>query len=109
LDERERRVGENETIFRDVNERLRDVSQAVGGDDELDLFCECGDASCVVRLTMPLDEYEQMRANPARFVITPGHEMPAVESVVDSKEGYRIVEKHVGEPAELASERDPRS
>jgi hypothetical protein len=111
VDERQRRMGENEVIFREVNERVRETNETfdvAAGDAEF--VCECGTASCVERIRMTLAEYEQVRAHPAQFLILPGHDIPEVESVVLAHDDrFVIVRKDVGEPEELAVATDPRA
>lgn len=111
MDDRARRIGLNESIFREVNEQieqLNDSFHAVAA-DVLELVCECGSLECVEQLTIPLRVYEDVRADSALFVIKPGHEIPDVELVVARETGYFIVRKLPGGPAELAAEVDPRS
>jgi hypothetical protein len=111
MDDRARRIGRNEAIFREVNEqieRLNDRFHSVAA-DVLQLVCECGRLECVEQLTVPLRTYEEARADPALFVIKPGHEIPDVEQVVTREDEYFVVRKHPGGPAELAVETDPRS
>jgi hypothetical protein len=109
VDERERRIGMNEAVFREINERIREVGETFSVVDELlDLVCECGLADCTERIQMAAADYERIRANPTYFAIVPGHEIPEVETVVERHKGYVIVRKTVGEAAELAKETDPR-
>src|SRR5687767_5683676 len=99
MNDRQRRIGENEVIFREVNERVRETNETFDvrtGDAEF--VCECGTASCVERVRMSLAEYEQVRAEPTHFLIVPGHEGPAVERVVRREQGFWVVRKEVGEP-----------
>ena len=43
---RAERVGRNESFFREVNERVRDVNEAFSGlTGRGDFVCECGDAA----------------------------------------------------------------
>jgi len=102
----ERRVGINESFFRDVNERIEELS---GGFDapEKGFVCECADPSCSARLTLPLREYEAVRAYPDRFLLVVGHQSPEVERVVEDRGAYLVVEK-IGEAGEIAEETDPR-
>jgi hypothetical protein len=110
MDERERRVGLNEALFRDVNERLRDLNEAFGTmTNRVELVCECANTACAERITFTVREYEELRANPDRFVIAPGHESANVEDVVARGDGWHIVRKRAGEPAKLAEATDPRS
>lgn len=107
---RAERIGMNEAVFRDVNERIRDVASAFDLTSEpLDLICECGDASCVARISLTRSEYEQVRADPELFAVASGHVAPDVEQLVENRSGYDVVRKHEGVPAEIAQKTDPRS
>ncbi len=110
MEERERRIGENEALFREVNERVAKLSESMQVTTELTAFlCECGDDSCHQRIEMSLEEYERLRSEPRRFAIAPGHESGTVEAVIDKNDRYWVVEKIAGEASELAEELDPRS
>ena len=99
----------NESLFRDVNERVRAIAAVHGDDDHVyEFYCECSNADCTFQLRATLAEYEGVRAHPARFLIAPDHALPEIERVVDMKENWWVVEKQ-GEPGELAEELDPRS
>ena len=87
---REQRVGRNEALFREVNERIRAITTA--GDD-VELLCECADTTCAQPIPMSLADYEAVRAHPTRFFVVPGHELPDVETVVARREEFVVVEK----------------
>jgi len=107
---REARIGMNEAVFRDVNERIQDVASTFDATSgPLDLICECGDATCVERISLRSDEYERVRSDPHHFAVASGHVVPDVEEVVESRPGYDIVSKSKGIPAEIAQKTDPRS
>jgi hypothetical protein len=104
------RVGKNEALFRQVNERLKELGEGFSlVTESADFVCECGSASCAAPIRMTLTEYERVRAEPELFFVFPGHGAEDVESVVESREGYDVVRKHEGEPARVARETDPRS
>jgi hypothetical protein len=106
MDERERRVGENEVLFRRVNEQMRALDQklgAVSGEPHA-FICECGDLECGERIFLRVEEYEQIHADGARFVIVPGHEQPDVEDVLEDRGAYFVIRKHEDGPAQLARE-----
>ena len=111
MDERERRVVENEARFRLVNERIRDVVNSEPGLDEsaedIMLVCECGHADCTESISVPPSTYEWTRHAPSRFVIASGHEIPDLERVVRDGTGFSIVEK-LGEATRIAAALDPR-
>jgi hypothetical protein len=107
---REERIGMNEAVFRDVNERIQDVASTFDLTSEpLDLICECGDAACVDRISLTREEYEQVRAGAHLFAVAPGHVENDVEEVVANRPGYDIVRKYKGVPAEIATKTDPRA
>ena len=109
MDERGRRKGVNEAVYREVNERLRDINETFAQlTDRVDLICECGNPECHERLSMTPPAYEALRADPVLFVIVPGHETPSVERVVELRDEYAVVRKWPGEPAELARATGPR-
>lgn len=109
VDERTRRIGENEALFRDVNERVRAINDSFSvGSATADFVCECGNASCLEHVSLPLSEYERVRSDPTRFIIRPGHEEPDVEAVVEAHGDWHVVQKNPGEPGRIAEETDPR-
>jgi hypothetical protein len=106
----ERRLALNEAIFRDVNERIREITDTFGEKDGTYHFvCECSDPECAQRVALTLAEYEYVRSDPTRFVVAEGHALPEIESVVDRAKDHVVVEKE-GEAADIAIKLDqPRS
>ena len=110
MDERARRVGENEALFRHVNEQIESLNESFGAfSGRMTIVCECGDNTCIEQIDVSPDEYERLRADPTLFAIKPGHEAPDVETVVEKTDRFWTVQKHPGEPAQLATELDSRS
>lgn len=107
-DDVQRRLASNEDVFRDVNEGI--VRGQWPGDPEapIGFRCECARLGCNVLVALTLAEYEAVRANPRRFVIVPGHELPEVEVVVERHDEFSVVEK-VGEAGREAERQDPRT
>ena len=101
----EDRVARNEALFREFNER---VERLADESRRIDFVCECGDLECLERMSLTHTSYEQVRSDPRRFVVAPGHENVEIERVVSRLEGYVVVEK-VAEAANVAIEHDPRS
>jgi hypothetical protein len=109
-DERTRRVGLNEAIFRQVNEQIRGLNRDFGTQENtMTVICECGDADCTERLVLRARDYERVRSDSRHYVIARGHEIPDVETVIEEADGYDVVRKNEGEAAELSRETDPRS
>jgi hypothetical protein len=110
MDERKRRLGQNEALFREVNERVRDLNETFGAmTNRIELVCECADPGCAERISLSLRDYEELRSQPECFVIAPGHAVPDLEDVVARGAGWEIVRKRPGGPAEVARATDPRS
>ncbi len=109
MGERARRVGENEALFRSVNEQARGLNEAFVIRDTLRIVCECGEQSCIDQIELMPGEYEAVRSDSALFAVKPGHEVEDVETVVERKDGYWVVRKAPGAPQRIARETDPRS
>jgi hypothetical protein len=100
------RLARNESFFRQVNERIREIA---GRHDyvEQEFLCECSDPGCTQRIALTVREYEDIRSRPARFVLVPGHTAPEIESVVEHTGDYVVIDK-VGLAGSVAAELDPR-
>jgi hypothetical protein len=108
MDERiQRRVAANESAFREVNEAIeRGLWQ--GESDSLVAFrCECASLDCDGLVELTQTEYEHVRSEPRRFFVLRGHEIPEVETIVESHERYVVVEKQA-QAGRIAEARDPR-
>jgi hypothetical protein len=105
------RAARNQSLYREVNERVKAINEAFDGLLPLgDWICECAKEDCSERLSLTHGEYEYLRADGARFAVVPddAHVFPEVEDVVERHERYWVVEK-TGVAAELAERVDPRS
>jgi hypothetical protein len=108
--DRQERAAKNQSLFREVNERVKDVNDqfyaytAVG-----DWICECADDTCTERIEMTLREYEHIRSAGTRFFVAPAdeHVLADVEAVVERNNRYWIVEK-TELSAVIAKNEDPR-
>jgi hypothetical protein len=110
MEDREKRIGRNEALFREVNERIERISATLQVSDErLKILCECGVPTCLEQLDVATSEYERVRADPTLFLIRPGHEHADLEEVVERREGYYIVRKVASDAAQTARDLDPRS
>jgi hypothetical protein len=99
VDERLERRARNEALFREVNDRIEELSEDVekqgiapeGG--IVEFHCECGRDGCVERVRMTVAQYEQVRSDNDRFALFPGHESDELETVVERGEHYVVVDK----------------
>lgn len=110
MSDRERRVGQNEAVFRQVNEQIEGINRAFEESaPTMEVVCECGNLRCFERIPVDVPAYERVRADSALFIVVPGHEIPDVEDVVERNDGWVVVRKHPGEPERIAAETDPRA
>jgi hypothetical protein len=75
-----------------MNERIAELT---GLNDELGVslyVCECSDEACAESLELTRAEYQAVRANGARFVIAPRHEIGATQRVVEQNRRFAVVE-----------------
>jgi hypothetical protein len=86
-------------LFRKANEDLHRFSASLLEEHELDpaewpvpFLCECADSRCTRVARLTLDEFEQIRSHPGRFLVLPGHEAGDLERVIDATERFLIVE-----------------
>jgi hypothetical protein len=110
LNERKRRIGENEAIFRSVNEKVSELDATLSKTtDTMRVVCECGTRSCTDQILIRPSDYAEVRREPTWFITKPGHDFPEAETVISKHDGYWIVEKNPGLPAEIARATDPNS
>ena len=107
--DRQKRAAHNQSLFREVNERVKDVNDSFHIFTSLsDWVCECAEDSCTQRIEMSVRDYEHVRAGGARFFVAPEHVWTDVELVVERRDTYWIVEK-IELGAKIAEAADPRS
>lgn len=101
---RERAV-RHQLLFREVNERIRELGEAENR-NRTDFLCECSNSECETTLSLSVGQYEGVRAKPTTFAVAAGHDLPGVERVVERKGHFIVVEKL--EDTELVRESDSR-
>ena len=84
------RLSRNELVFREVNERIREITARFGVLDVALFVCECGRPDCSEAIELVLSEYDALRSSPGTFVMVPGHEA-AHEKVVAREKRYNAV------------------
>ena len=108
MTEREERILANEILFREVNERIDEITERTATLAVLDYVCECGQPTCTGKITLTHEQYESVRTDGQRFVTLPGHHSTELERVVERHAGYQVVEKDTPESARAAEAADPR-
>ena len=111
MDERARRVAENQSTFRRANEQIEETAQELADSltlQRIPFLCECAEARCTNIIQLTLAEYADVRAGPRRFAVAPGHEVASAdELVIGRSDRFTTVEK-VGEAGRIVAESDPR-
>jgi hypothetical protein len=103
MDPRDERIAKNEAVFRAANRELEQATEEAGGDGVLDVLCECGQEGCSGLIRLTVAEYDGVHSQDDRFIVVPGHENPTIETVVERREAYLVVDKF-GEAEEIAEE-----
>jgi hypothetical protein len=79
------------TLFREVNERIRDVSRQFGlATGTYEVLCECSDYRCAERVVVPGEVFDDLVARGAAFVVSAGHEEP-LDLVAGGDSRYRVI------------------
>lgn len=104
----EAKVARTESAFREVNEAIAKTAERFEA-DEAEFICECADPDCAHRVTAELEDYEDVRADAARFLIAPGHDEPRVERIVERTGEYHVVEKFGDTVRQIVARLNPRA
>ena len=99
------RIGHNEAIFRDINERIARGQWPGDPQGPIAFRCECGNLTCNMLVEVTAGDYERVRSDARHFILVPGHEIVAVETVIERADGHVVVEK-LGEAGEVARDTD---
>ena len=100
-------VARNQSLFREVNERIEKFAGSSPSPVGAEFLCECGRTSCLEAMPVDVAHYEAIRSSPRRFLVKPGLVQLEVERFVERREAYLVVEKTAAGAA-IAAELDPR-
>ena len=109
-DDRVRRVGENEALYRLVNERIQNLRAGVAtSSGEFGVVCECAALACKTQIMITPVVYERTRANSDHFIVLHGHQLDDIETIVEDHGSFIVIEKTPEEAKQIAAEMDPRT
>jgi hypothetical protein len=94
------RNARTQVLYREVNEKIRTIQQSFGPSASIVVMCECG-RGCSLQVEVSAAEYARVRAESTYFLVTPEHEAPEVDRVVEDHGSWLLVEA-VGVAAEIA-------
>ncbi len=108
MTDRQRRIGENESRFREINERLQaDLRRIPDDGGTSDFVCECGREDCADPVALTIQEYEEVRSDALLFALVPGHQFEDSEDVLATTDRYVVVRKKP-ETAPIVEAANPR-
>jgi hypothetical protein len=104
---REQRLAGNEAMFRIANERMAGWEELRINEAEELYSCECSDENCREKVSLRKPDYEKVRSDSRHFLVVLGHEIPDIETVIETHEGWAVIEKNP-EVTEIVESLDPR-
>lgn len=63
-----------EDVFRQANESVAAKAAELEFAYPVPFLCECRDRHCFAGISLTLEDYEQVRSDPRRYLTIPGHE-----------------------------------
>jgi hypothetical protein len=98
------RRAENQKLFREVNERIVELSATLDAPDGREaFFCECGRVGCREMLEIPIRLYAITREDDDLYFVLPGHEDLEHEQTITEHDTFVIVRTLRIEPGRPAS------
>jgi hypothetical protein len=94
----------NQKLFREVNERIAELSATLDTPKEpQSFFCECSRLGCTEMVDVPLRIYAIVRDDEDLYVVLPGHEDLKNEEPVAEHEGFVLVRTLPRDPSRAAT------
>jgi hypothetical protein len=106
--ERTERLALNEALFRAANERMARWEERHRIEATELYFCECADPECREKVPLRESDYERVRSDSDHFFVVPGHEVIDLETVIESHDGWAVIEK-APEVQAIVEATDPRT
>ena len=110
MDERERRMAQNEALFKEVNERVEGLAQThrPARDAPYEFLCECANGDCTFRITLPPLGLRGGPGRPDAIRGAPDALHAEIEELVAEEETHWVVRKP-REAGEYVKSLDSRS
>lgn len=83
---------EPEDVFREANERIAESARDLGFQPPVPFLCECSDRRCFTFIRLTLEEYEEARTDPHRYLTSSGHEVIGA-LVIAREKRFALAEK----------------
>jgi hypothetical protein len=82
----------NSLLFREVNERIREVSIAWLERESQELLCKCQDPTCMATIAVVRADFREVEEQPGRFLLASRHADDAGTRILACRDGYLTVE-----------------
>ena len=71
-----------EDVFRNANESVAAKARELdfGLDRPLPFLCECSDTRCFAHIMLTIEEYEEARSDPQRYLTISGHDVRGAQA-----------------------------
>ena len=83
---------QTEDVFHSANERIAEKARELELQPPIPFLCECSDRRCFARIQLTLEEYEEARSDPHRYLAISGHEVVGA-LVIAQDERFALAEK----------------
>jgi hypothetical protein len=91
----------NQLLFREVNKRIREVSDGWGPNGGVEFVCECGREDCTATFALNEAQFDGLLGNGDRFVLASEHRSePNGQRILAEYDGFLVV---AAEPEALAT------
>ena len=80
-----------QVVYREVNDRIRELDKAFQRHGRIEVMCECG-RGCAERLEVPVDEYDRARSESTYFLVATPHLAGEVDRVIEDHGSWLLVE-----------------
>jgi hypothetical protein len=108
----QRRMVENEAVFREMNKRAINYIDELGeiadndknkeylryDDSPLHFYCECADENCHERIAMKPSDFTEIHKKNDVFIVLPDHEVNMIEEIITKHKTYYIIKKYTEPP-----------
>jgi hypothetical protein len=81
-----------EDVFRAANENIAAKARELRMEPPIPFLCECSDRRCFGRIALTIEEYDEARAGPQRYLTTTGHQVDGAQ-VIAQDERFALAEK----------------
>ena len=81
-----------ENVFRNANESMAAKARELRLEPSIPFLCECSNKRCFARISLTLEEYDEARSAPQRYLTISGHEVEGAV-VIAQDERFALVEK----------------